>query len=31
MNFTLASPEKLVSDKCIKNKKIGMEVLLYTE
>lgn len=22
MNFTLASPEKLVSDKCIKNKKL---------
>lgn len=31
MNFTLANPEKLVGDKCIENKKIGMEELLYTE
>nr|DAJ27144.1 MAG TPA: hypothetical protein [Caudoviricetes sp.] len=31
INVTLASREKLVSDKCIKKLKIRMEELLYTE
>jgi hypothetical protein len=31
IKFTLASREKLVSDKCIKKLKIRMEELLYTE